>query len=86
VGTLLAAVDAVGREVMLFAAAGILLGGLDDLAVDLIFLLRRLGRRGRPLLLSELPRPAVPGRLAVFVPAWDEVAVIGPMLRAALAR
>jgi len=86
VGALLAALDAVNREVMLFAAVGILLGGLDDLGVDLIWLVRRLLGRGRPLLLSELPRPDRPARLAVFVPAWDEVAVIGPMLRTALAR
>jgi len=86
VGTLLAAWDAVGREVMLFAAAGILLGGLDDLLVDLIFVARRLAGRGRALLLSDLPLADRPLRLAVFVPAWDEVAVIGRMLRAALAR
>jgi len=85
-GPLLAALDAVNREVLLFAAAGILLGGLDDLLVDLIYLLRRLGGRGRPLLLAELPLATMPVRLAVFVPVWDEVAVIGPMLRTALSR
>lgn len=85
-GALVAALDAVNREVMFFAAVGILLGGLDDLVVDLIWLVRRLGGRGRPVLLGDLPLADPPLRLAVFVPAWDEVAVIGPMLRTALSR
>ncbi len=32
------------------------------------------------------PAPQRPGRLAVLVPAWDEGAVIGDMLRASLKR
>lgn len=78
------AIDAVAREAMLFAAIGFLIGGIDDLAVDLVyFWSRAVGR------LKLAPR-RVPvrdgGRLAVLVPAWDEAAVIGPMLRTALAR
>lgn len=78
------AIDAIARETTLFAALWFVVGGLDDLLVDLIYLLRRLGgRRAAPLALEG---PVPPGRIVVFVPAWDESAVIGRMLRAALAR
>ncbi len=75
---------AVTREVLLFAAFGFLVGGIDDLLVDGLYICGRLSGRGRRLALGSLPSPAKPGRLAIFVPAWDEVAVIGPMLDAAL--
>jgi adsorption protein B len=81
---LITAIDAVARETTLFAALWFVVGGLDDLLVDLIYLLRRLGGRRTALPAIEGPVPA--GRIAVFVPAWDESAVIGRMLRAALAR
>jgi adsorption protein B len=79
--------DAFAREAMLFAAAGLLIGGLDDLLVDLVFLARRslLPNAGRRAL-ADLPLPAVPARLAIFVPAWDESRVIGAMLGSAVAR
>ena len=81
---LIAALDAVAREATLFAALWFVVGGLDDLLVDLIYGVRRLGGRREALPALEGPVPA--GRIAVFVPAWDEAAVIGRMLRAALAR
>jgi adsorption protein B len=65
------------QELALFAAFGFLLLGLSDLAVDLIWLGLRLARRAPP---PDLPVATQPGRLAVFVPAWDEAAVIGRML------
>lgn len=79
-------------ELALFAAAGALLFALDDLAVDIIYFARS-GWRSLTVY-SRYPRafagdfapPARPGRLAVFVPAWDESTVIGAMLRATLAR
>ncbi|MCP3734145.1 glycosyl transferase family protein [Sphingomonas sp. RP10(2022)] len=72
---------------MLFAATGLLIGGIDDLIVDLCFLAHRWSKRKavRPTL-ATLPRPASPGAFAVFVAAWDEEAVIGGMLAAAVAR
>ncbi len=79
-------------EIALFAAVGGLLFALDDLAVDLIY----FGRAGwRSLTVysryprafaAELAAPERPGRLAVLIPAWDEAAVIGDMLRATLER
>lgn len=83
-GILIAAVDMVAREATLFAALWFVVGGIDDLLIDLIYLARRLrgARTTLPLLAGPLPE----GRIAVFVAAWDESAVIGGMLRAALAR
>lgn len=81
---LIAALDAAAREATLFAALWFVVGGLDDLLVDLIFLARRL--RGRREVMPPLEGPVPPGRIAIFVPAWDESAVIGRMLRAALGR
>ena len=76
----LALLDAVARELMLFAGVGLLIGGVDELAVDLCFWAGRLLRRQPRLTLATLP-PAAPMRFAVLVPAWDEASVIGPMLR-----
>ncbi len=80
-------IDVFARETMLFAGVGLLLGGLDDLLIDVIFIVLRVryGRRPR-LTLATLSPPSRPGRIAVFVAAWDEVAVIGGMLATALAR
>jgi adsorption protein B len=79
-------------ELALFAAAGFLFFALDDLAVDLAWFLRSgwrtLGIYSRfPRAFAEtLPAPMRPGWMAVFIPAWDEAAVIAPMLRATLER
>jgi adsorption protein B len=85
---LVAALDFLLRETALFAAVGFLVLGASDLAVDLVWLARslsRLGRGGRrPLTLADLPPPRSPGPIAIFVPAWDEAAVIASMLRHAL--
>lgn len=74
------------HELMLFALVGFLIGGADDLLIDLIWIGRTIARRSltyrRHLGVdSATLRPARhPGRTIVFVPAWDEGAVIGPML------
>lgn len=79
-------------ELALFAAAGFLLFAIDDLVVDLIYFARRAWRaltvysRYPRAFADTLPAPATPGRIAVFVPAWDESAVIADMLRATLRR
>lgn len=78
------AIGAVAHEAVLFAAIGFLIGGIDDLAVDLVFFCTRLRAWLRPDPQRAPLRDG--GRMAVFVPAWDEAAVIGPMLRTALAR
>lgn len=86
---LLAALDACAREALLFAAAGFLIGGIDDLLIDMLFIwraLRRRLRRGPRFSAADFTLAETPGRMVVFVPAWDEAAVIAPMLTALLAR
>jgi adsorption protein B len=80
---LLAVLDLAWREIALFASVGFLLLGTSELAIDLIWLLRP--RSPRPTL-ADLPPSERPGRIAVFVPAWDEAAVIADMLRHTLER
>lgn len=82
----------VTRELGLFALAGLLIGGLDDLAIDMLWIGRGLWRRVAIFTrvprgtLDRLPPPARHGPLAIFIPAWDESRVIGAMVRAALGR
>jgi adsorption protein B len=91
-GPLLWLLDGITRELMLFSIVALAIGGLDDLLVDLIWIGRTMWRRltvyryTPSVAVDTLPPPDAPGRLAVFIGAWDESAVIGQMLRAALAR
>ncbi len=79
-------------ELALFAAAGFALFAIDDLLVDLAYFGRRMWRAAT--VYSRYPRafaidlaaPREPGRFALFIPAWDESAVIATMLRATLDR
>ena len=85
----------VGRaaaELALFAGAGFLLFGINDLVVDLIYFARRMWRaitvyrRHRPAYASYWVFNPQPGFIAMFVPAWDEASVIASMLKSALER
>ena len=88
---LITAVDTIAREATLFAAIWFLVGGIDDLLVDLIYFARRfhlhiLSRFVPPSGAVTPSAETPPGRIVVFVAAWDEARVIGRMLRTALAR
>jgi len=89
-GALVAALELLRNELLLFAGIGLLIGGLDDLLVDLIYAVRRIWRsltvyRRIPRMTArDLPPPGAAGPIAIFVPAWDEAAVIGQMLRGCL--
>jgi adsorption protein B len=77
------------HELALFAAVGIAIGGFDDLLVDLIWLARTLWRRAVIYTRhkrADAAQLSGQGAVAVFVPAWREAAVIGPMLETALER
>lgn len=63
--TALAALDLVMREAMLFAGVGFLIGGLDDLAVDLAWCMTWRRRRAQ----------AVPGDLRVYAGPSRRIAV-----------
>ena len=79
-------------ELALFSSAGFLLFAIDDLMVDLLYFVRRGWRaltvysRFPRMHVGGLPSPMRAGWLAVLIPAWDEAAVIAPMLRATLER
>ncbi len=83
---LVTGLDGVAREAMLFAGVGFLIGGIDDLVVDLLYFVRRGWRRERATADHVGASDAQSRRIAVFVPAWDEAGVIGAMLTAALDR
>ena len=78
-------VDALARETVILACIGFLIGGIDDLALDAVYWFVRLTRRRPDIRIAELAERAS-GRIAIFVPAWDEAAVIAPMLTTTLAR
>ena len=85
-GPILTSLDVVMREAALFAACGFLVLGLADLAIDLLWFGLAASRLGKPRpTVADLPPPQAPGLLAILVPAWDEAAVVGQMLRNALA-
>jgi adsorption protein B len=71
------------HELLLFAGVFFLIGALDDLAVDAVWLwLKATGRAATP----QRSRPALQhrslsGPIAVLIPAWQESAVIGQTIR-----
>ncbi|EQB12337.1 glycosyltransferase [Sphingobium lactosutens] len=77
---------AVHHEILLFAAVGLAIGGLDDLLIDLLYFGRKAWRdlviygRHERMTAPGLPQSARPGKIAVFVPAWQESDVIAAML------
>jgi bacteriophage N4 adsorption protein B len=74
------------EELLLFSAFWFVVGGVDDLVVDMIWIgrggWRRITRyrRTAPMRASELPKPALSGPLIIFIAAWQEADVIGRML------
>ena len=70
---------------MLFAGLFFLIGALDELAIDLIWLWLRISGRARTAKVADdqVHRPLA-GQAAVFIAAWREAAVIGPTIRHAL--
>ena len=86
-------VTRIASELALFSGAGFLLFALNDLAIDIIYFGRRIWRsatvyRRFPRAFGETFAKSATERrfIALFVPAWDESAVIEPMLKASLAR
>ena len=73
----------VQAELFLFCAVFFCLGAIDDLGFDLTYAVQRLrGRIGRALPASTLDHTrTLPGPFAIFVPAWQEAAVIEATLK-----
>ena len=86
----IAELELLRNELLLFAGIGLLIGGLDDLLIDAIYMARRCWRslaiysRITRMTAQDLPPPGAAGPIAIFVPAWDESAVIGQMLSGCL--
>jgi adsorption protein B len=84
--------DRAVQELVIFAAAFIFVGGIDDLATDMIWIARTVWRRvfiysvHHRADAATLAPPPEPGRIVVFVPAWREAKVIGRMLETATER
>jgi adsorption protein B len=72
-------VTAWGAPVAAVLGAYILLSGLDDVALDVAWLISRCGKAAEP------PDPPRERRIAVLVPLWQEASVIGRMLEHNLA-
>jgi adsorption protein B len=85
--------DILHRELILFAVTGFLIGGVDDLMVDLIWSIRMLwrlltGRTGDIIHRRDEgdgDGRLSPARIAFFIPLWDEAGVAGSMLANACA-
>lgn len=69
------------QEMLLFAACGMVLFGIDDLLVDCLWLWGK-SRQPQPLLLDGSDQTTA--KIAVFVPAWREDGVVGLMLERCL--
>lgn len=76
---IIAALGFTAQELLLFAAIGFIIGGIDDLAIDFLWMREKLRGRLRPVAASSLTPPR--DAMAIFIPAWDESSVIGAMLR-----
>lgn len=77
--TLLEWLAVVEHELLLFAGIFFLIGGLDELAMDGVWLWLRLTGRAQTPEINRDQTSKVPliGRAAVFIPAWNEADVIG---------
>lgn len=79
--------ERIQHELMLFAAVGFIIGSSEELFIDILWIIRYFWRRlfvysRYPTVTAVTLQPSPrSGCIAVFVPAWDEAQVIGPMLR-----
>ncbi len=78
------------HELLLFCGIGFVIGAADDIAIDLLWVVRRCALAvlgcAPPQSLDQLTPPRSPGPIAIFLPLWDESAVVGRMLAACSAR
>lgn len=72
------------HELLLFAGVFFLLGALDELAVDCVWMWLKLTGRARTRKPLGAGSDPLTGRATVFIPAWREAQVIGATVRHAL--
>ena len=65
------------HELLLFALVWMVIGMVDETAVDLLWLGLRLFRGGSPVIEPDDRRVRLSGPVAVLIPAWHEAEVIG---------
>ena len=84
--------DLCQTELLLFASLCFLAGSLDDLLFDAMWIVHRLRRmlfvysRYKRATVETLGDHRADCRMAIFVPAWKEAAVIAPMLTRCLSQ
>lgn len=77
----LQALQLIEQELLLFAAFWFIVGAIDELAIDFVWLWMRLtGRATSTRLTRDCAGDPISTRMAVFVPAWHEADVIGAMI------
>ena len=87
---ILPVLDVLQKEMLLFASLCFLIGAIDDMVFDGLWIFYRLRRRlfvysrYRRATVETLGDATPDGRLAIFVPAWNEAPVIGAMLERCL--
>ena len=87
---ILSIVDFLQKELLLFASLCFLVGAVDDLLFDGLWIFHSLKRklliysRYQKATVESLSKPVSEGRMAIFVPAWKEAPVIGMMLQRCL--
>lgn len=89
---ILSALDAVQAELLLFASLCFIIGAIDDIIFDMMWIIYSVKRkfliyrRYDRAFVEQLSAPGRKQPLAIFVPAWHEAPVIGAMLRRCLAQ
>lgn len=87
---LLLFLDFLQKELLLFASLCFLVGSVEDMVFDGLWIFHKLKRRlfvysrYQRATVESLGKPEPDCRLAIFVPAWQEAAVIGAMLERCL--
>ena len=87
---ILPVLDVLQKEMLLFASLCFLIGAIDDMVFDGLWIFYRLRRRlfvysrYRRATVETLGDATPDSRLAIFVPAWNEAPVIGAMLERCL--
>lgn len=83
--TLMAFCEAARLELILFAAFWFVIGAMGELAIDAAWFWLLATGKARSKRLTEKTESVLSAPIALFVPAWQESAVIGAMLRYTLA-
>ncbi len=87
---ILPAVEVVQKELLLFASLCFIIGSIDDIIFDMMWIVHSAKRKFLiysqydRAVVEQLPSSDQDQPLAIFVPAWREAAVIGIMLRRCL--